>query len=226
MINPNYEKRPDINQVIENPWLNIDEFKNKELLNNLENKLKKEFQKREIDYKQSCKENKITSNNNNKNKKERKGSNDEDIEDIFKDLNPEYLGDFKFDYNKNYVKINGVIEPCQFMNSLIQQIKNNFKDEDVSFPIDEKKEELDFHCIFEYDENEEKEKIKCKLKEIGIEEISDFYYYFIKKNLEFEIKLFKVDNKTHIIRFMKISGNIEDYYKKRDKIILLIRDFL
>ena len=46
-----------------------------------------------------------------------------------------------------------------------------------------------------------------------------------KKECAIQVKLFELINGEYLLRFLKISGELEDYYKNVEKIINKIKEF-
>ena len=83
-----------------------------------------------------------------------------------------------------FIKINGNLNEVNFMNSLIEKIKNEFNEGIPYIKGDE--ESLKFEIEFE----EEEEKEDCKM----------------------DIELFKVEDGKYLLEFRRTGGKYDDYY--------------
>ena len=131
----------------------------------------------------------------------------------------------------HFIKIKGNLNPVKFMNSLANKIK--FKFEKIC-TIDEKKNKLKFKANFEDDEenNDDKldddltEEIKKLIEEEENneekEENEDEINYIKGRECSIQIELLKNNNREYILRFLKKSGDIEEYYKYLKEIYNLV----
>ena len=128
---------------------------------------------------------------------------------------------------KNFIKINGDLNPCKFMNCLANKIKSEFKD---NCEINENKQKLKFDITFlknEINEIEENKEFEEELDKLLAEYNLDEYENTIeKKNNIIQIKLFESVNGGYIVRFVKKGGEIEDYNQNLDKIIKIIKEII
>ena len=130
------------------------------------------------------------------------------------------------------------------MNVLINKLYDKFEN---NIFIEESKNSLKFNIIFEEEEEEEnkkKEEIKkyeeemaklnikinnkeneAKEENENNEEKEDDSENEImeKDNCIIQVKLFKLKNDEHLLRFIKKSGELEVYYNNLEKIIELIK---
>ena len=126
----------------------------------------------------------------------------------------------------NYIKINGNLRPCEFMNSLANEIVKNFED---NVKIDESKNALKFNVIFKetLEEVEEPdEELKKELDKLSLENSEEIEEVIDKKDCVIQIKLFQSLNGGYIVRFVKKEGEIEDYYKNLDSIKSIINKII
>ena len=146
----------------------------------------------------------------------------------------------------NYIKLKGNINPAHFMNILVNEIDEIFEQLNIIYIVKSKKS-LKFNVIFEEEEEEEnkkKEEIKkieeemaklnikinnkeneAKEENENNEEKEDDSENEImeKDNCIIQVKLFKLKNDEHLLRFVKKSGELEVYYNNLEKIIELIK---
>ena len=123
-----------------------------------------------------------------------------------------------------YIKIKGDLNPVDFMNHLVNKIVKTNEDK---CQIEERKNKLKFDVIFENEEEEEEEE-NIENEENSENQIDDKDNEKIinKKESVIKIELFKYDNKDHLLRFMKKSGEIEDYYKNLKSIYTYVEELL
>ena len=101
------------------------------------------------------------------------------------------------------------------MNSIINQIKINFKDDELRFEVSE--ENLKFNLIFNnINDEEEKKKKKKEEKEEKEEEEN------IKSVMQ--IEFFEYEDGRHLLEFFRTKGEFPDYYKHFLKIKEIIRE--
>ena len=153
-------------------------------------------------------------------------------------------------YLEYYIKIKGDISPYNYMNSLINEIKNKtiIKGCDCEINDDINRKILEFQLIIKenikeqfnekYDENVEEELKKLdeifskeeKVKEEEEEEDDDddeINNFKIKdRDLVIQIKLFESGENEYLIRFMKISGEKADFYKNLNYLYSLVKKVL
>jgi len=99
------------------------------------------------------------------------------------DLKAKKISKDRLRMNK-FIKINGNLNEVNFMNSLIEKIKNEFNEGIPYIKGDE--ESLKFEIEFE----EEEEKEDCKM----------------------DIELFKVEDGKYLLEFRRTGGKYDDYY--------------
>ena len=142
-------------------------------------------------------------------------------------LTPKYIEKSKLIMN-NFIKINGNLRPCVFMNSLANKIVKKF--EDIA-KIKESKNALKFNVIFEEpleDEDEEEldEDLKKELEKISLESTEELEEAIPQKNCVIQIKLFQNANGGYLIRFVRKEGEIEEYHKYFQSIKSIVKEIL
>ena len=232
MINYNPIKRPDINEVLNNKWLtDIDE---NDL--NLLKELNIEFNNRKIKIEKKN-ENRTININQNKNQniefKKNKSSSINKGNYFEENFDLEFIDDNKINI-KEYIKINGFLEPKEFMNLIVENIKDNENDikknDERELEINEDNNYYKFKIILkneeDEEEDEEEEEIDSNLKDLKEyeEKMTDYKQFINKKALKIEVTLFKSINGYHILIFNKIFGEKEDYYNKLETIISIIKN--
>jgi serine/threonine protein kinase len=233
MLSKDPTERPDIDKVLNHPWFeNIRKALNdKEQLKILEDELKKKLSERKNLVKQGSKLetqfkgvediNSLVDQN--------RGGGESDACLFNLDLVPDYI-----DINtleKNYIKIEGDINPAIFMSKLYYYIENEFEDCD---PKEIKNKNVPkFYVEFE---NEIEKKLKQYLEEEKSnnienddggekEETYDIEDDFIESpKLEIKFKMYKTYNEEYLIKFTKKSGELYDFYEKLEKIFSFIQN--
>ena len=213
MISLDPLKRPTIEQILKSKWMeeinNMEKVKEEELENEVKsilNELYKELQKDniviEIAQQLKLKGYEVRAFENNKN---RTFKND--------NLRPTKIPNDKIIFN-NYIIINGYINPINFMNSIINQIKEGYKDDEPNFIASFEK--LKFNIIFNNDEEDEEDEEKENKEEENKEEEN--------KESVMQIELFEYEDGRHLLEFIRIKGEFSDYYKNFLKIKEIIRE--
>ena len=231
MLSKDPKKRPDINKVLNHPWFeNVRKtLNNKEQLKILEDKLKKELSERKNAIKEGNRLETLI-----------KGEDFNSLVDLNRgvesyfclfDLNlkPEYI-----DVNtleKNFIKIEGDINPARFMSELYYYIENEFEDcnpkdinnENVPKFYVEFENEIE-KKLQEYLEEEKSNNIESNEGEEK-DEAYDVEDDFIEsQKLEIKIKMYKTYEEDYLIKFTKKSGELYDFYDKLKKIFSFIRN--
>ena len=118
----------------------------------------------------------------------------------------------------SHIKIKGNLNCYIFMNVLLNKIQEKFQ----NCIIDNKNAKTKYECniIFEQEESDEEEKdndnLKLKLNN--------------KKNNNedciINLELFKTENEEYILRFLRLSGSLGEFYSKVNQFICLAKDLL
>ena len=217
IIDFNPEKRPSIENILDDPWMEVA----KENDQNQEREIYEEFKRREKimeEYRINTivnKENiydKIIERNKSINNKDKKNYFENEF--VIKNIKESRLE------LRDYLIINGNIQPREFMDFIIYNLENEVQD---SF-IEANKDYFIIDVKFEYEEEEEENDEDLNEKEEkGY--INDKYGIY-KKDLFIQIILFGTENGNHILQFYKKSGEIEEYYQKLENIISIIKKAL
>ena len=227
MISYSPEQRPSIEDILKDPWMEEITSLDDKGYSELEKEVYKEFEKREIDVvsnnetinSDSSSSNEISIGNN-------RGLSDDEVAYFDLSLTPKYIQNIELKM-ENYIKINGNLRPCNFMNSLANKIKNNFED---NVKIEESKKALKFNVIFEetLEDDEEKpdEELKKELEKLSLEQNDEIKVVIAQKDCVIQIKLFQSLNGGYYVRFVKKEGEIEDYYKNLESIKSIIKKIL
>ena len=196
MVAFNPEERPTINEILKSPWLEEYNKLSKEEKEKLEEEVNAELLKIYDKIKDINSE--IKSANRVKDEGyETRAIDDGDI--IFSNnLTPKKISNDRININ-HHIIINGYLNAINFMNSLLNGIKNEF-DEEVSIITSE--ESLKFKITFE-DEVEEEEN-KDNIDQYG--------------NTIMIVELFQYEDGRHLLEFLRTGGKLLDYHKKFLKI--------
>ena len=225
MVSFSPDERPSINDILNDPWMKEIKDLNKNDLELLEKELYEEFEKRETLVKKSNENLDSQSSSEISLNSNRSGA-DDDKEYFDLSLTPKYIQKTGLNMN-NYLKINGNLHPCKFMNCLANKIKKDFGE---NCNIEECKNKLKFDIKFESEledeENEEDQNLEEELDKLGLENIDEFDDTIEKKDCIIQVKLFKSLKGGHILRFVKKRGEIDDYYKNLNNIKSIVKKIL
>ena len=220
------ELRPSIEDILKDPWMKeVTSLDDKEY-SKLEKEVYNEFKNREIDVVSSNETINSDSSSNIENPNGiNKGLSDDEVKYFDLNLTPKYIQDTELNMD-NYIKINGNLRPCEFMNSLANEIVKNYEG---NVKIDESKNALKFNVIFEEtlkEVEEPDEELKKELDKLSLENTEEIEEVIDQKDCVIQIKLFQSLNGGYIVRFVKKEGEIEDYYKNLDDIKSIIKKIL
>ena len=228
MVKTEPQERPDINQVLNDPWLNDFQEDNQLLLSEYE----QEFIRRNknIEETKDNKDNIININNKidfqGDNKSISDNSEDDDYKKSFelKIIDEE---DENIDL-KDFLIIQGDISPKDYMNFIKRLLKIEFseyinneiksKNKEGKFFFKGSKHYFKFKVGIEYD-NEKNYKNDD-------DEFNDEKLFIKKRNLLIRGTLLKSTNGYYILRFYKKSGDIEEYYEKLNQMISILKEFI
>ena len=219
MIHSSPQERPAIAEILIDPWFaeynNLTEQEKNDLEEELkENQLKErvnimtqENKKNEADYKNIAI--KPTSNR----------SAGKDFKSYFKDnLELSSIEENNLDMKYNF-KINGTLNPNDFMNELTDNLQNIKKEDEIrSLDIVSSDVYYKLYLIFD---NEDKE-IPEELKSLEFNDYDEYAKICGVQNLVIQIKLFKSDN-GYLIRVIKEEGSAEDFNVYLKKIMNSIK---
>ena len=226
MVSFNPQDRPSIEDILNDDWFKEIRDLNIEQLTQLENEIREELLKREQTIQKKLKEEIRTEGQSYSSNINMSGNRCGDDEKEYFDLSlTPKLGQTGIGMN-NYIKIKGKLNPAQFMNSLANKLENEFGD---NCNIDPAEKALKFDILFE-EEKEEEEEIPKELEEelakLGLEDVEENDDDLLKKDCIIQVKLFESINGGHLLRFVKKSGELEDYYKNLKKIMSLTKELL
>ena len=221
-------ERPTIEQILNDKWMEELKNKNEKEIKDIELEIYEDFIERENNIKDSTeiKVDIVNNNKNNRNIGNRSSSNEEknyfDYNLIPKDFK-------KGKYLEYYIKITGNINPVEIMNSLIKKLMDeNEKLNEYQCHIDINKNKLKFKAYFEEAEKDEEEEIDENLEEeinklnLDKEKIGEENNFnednkdndgIIKKCCCIKFELFKSNEEEYLLRFVRESGEKDDFYK-------------
>ena len=224
MVSYNPQERPSIEDILNSEWMMEIRDLNNQQMNDLENEIRQEFLKREIlvneqfkktmEAKEDCSTDMSSGN--------RGGEDETNYFDL--SLKPKFaqtgIG------MKNYIKINGEMNPVLFMNNLCQRISKKIENCD----IDANEYNLKFNVTFEEEEREEEipKELEEELAKLGLDdkenEENEEDDNLTKKKSVIQAKMFESVNGGYLLRFKKKGGELEDYYKNLKKIMALAQE--
>ena len=231
-------ERPSIEKILDNDWIKGKENNNEDL--KIKNEKKDNINK---DIETEIYEDFIERENiiNNSTKKEIEIVSDDDsdnecygISEDFRSISNEEINYFDdnvhpqiFREGKNleyFIKIKGRIKPAKFMNKLINKIEEE-KDKNgyhCKIEVNKKNNKLKFKAHFdkiEEEDNEEEidENLKEELAKLNLDEEENIENEdsgdIITKSCCIKIDLFEFDYEEYILRFVRESGEKDDFYK-------------
>ena len=215
--------RPSIEEILASPWMKEIRDLNDEQLSQLENEIKEEFLKREIEVNEAMKQEMQVENQESMESTGNRGANDEnEIFDL--SLKPKYAQTgLNMD---NYIKLKGTLSPARFMNSLANNIQKLFKGD---CNIEAAKNKLKFNIAFEEEQVDDEipEDIANELKELGLDEDEEQENENIKgKSTTIQVKIYESLNGGYLLRFVKKQGETNDYLDKFGKISEMIKKMI
>ena len=226
MVRTNPLERPDIHQVLNDPWLNDFQENDKELLIQYRN----EFIKRDEKIK------------NTNNEKVIEVEKKDDFQNYNKSMSTNFEeDDYKEDFElkiiddddenvslKDFIIIKGEIEPKDYMNFIKRLLKTDYadyinnviknKNKNGKFFFKRSKYYYKFKVGIEYDNDNDND----KTSEEDNDEFTDTKMFFKKGNLLIRGVLLQSRNGYYILRFYKKSGDTEEYYEILNKMVSIL----
>ena len=229
MVSFRPQERPTIEEILNDSWMKEINDLSKEDFAQLENQIREELLEREKKVNEELKiklQTDGTSETDNSEMDNTRGVVEDEKEYFDLSLKPKYaqtgIG------MNNYIKINGNLNPAKFMNSLINKLGKNIGDKCL---FEESKKTLKFNIVFEEEEEIKEEEIPKELEEelaqLGLEENDENEEVDLKKkDCVIQVKMYESINGGYLLRFVKKSGELEDYYKHLESIISLAKQSL
>ena len=225
MVSFRPQERPTIEEILSDDWMKEINDLTKEDYDQLENAIREEFLQREKIVNEELKKKMQTDGQSSSDMDNTRGIEEDEKEYFDLSLKPKYaqtgIG------MNNYIKINGNLNPVKFMNHLISKIGNVFGDKCT---FEESKKTLKFNIVFEEEELKEEEipkELEEELAQLGIEDNDENEEDDLqKKDCVMQVKMYESINGGHLLRFVKKSGELDDYYKHLEKIISLVKQLL
>lgn len=221
------ERPTTIDSILEDDWMKEIKEKNENELKDLELELYEEFLKREEIIK------KLTQKDYNIENKDKNDDDNRSLKDegkLFFNIEDNPIKEFKkgkiFEY---FIKIKGNLSPYKYMNDLANKIEEENEDEKREYdckiePIENK---LKFKAIFsavELEEEEENdEEVIKELEKLSLElgennDDNDDNNDIKRKECIINVELFKYENEGFLLRFLRKSGEMNDFYNIIKKI--------
>ena len=211
MVAYNPEERPRIKEILsEDPWLNelnVLLEKNPEEYKKLENEYISLMTKLEEKINEMLKVEIQAEENKGEEKPKTRGISFDESKKYFINLTPKKIKD-KRNY-KYYIQIKGYVNPNDFMNLLLNEIKEAF---DTKCLLQTDEEELKFKITFLNEDDEEE-------NDEEVEEEED-----IRKDCIMKVKLYNNENNEYLLCFDKCQGDLEEFYENFLKIKNIIQD--
>ena len=224
-------ERPSIEQILNNVWMKEkekEEIKNKNETD-IETEIYNDFIERENIIKYSTKkEFEIVSNDDdNENEYYEISENFKGISNIKKNYFDDNVLPRIFKEGKNleyFIKIKGKIKPAKFMNKLTKKIEDENEKIEYNWKIEvnKNKNKLQFKAYFDKKEEKEYEEeidenLKEELEKLNLEEEENIENEdkndIVKKSCCIKIDLFEFDYEEYLLRFVRESGEKDDFYK-------------
>ena len=214
--------RPNIEEILNSPWMKEIRDLNDEQLAELENEIKGEFLKRETSVNEGLRqEMEVESQESMESSGNRGASDENDYFDL--SLKPKYAQTgLNMD---NYIKLKGTLIPGIFMNSLANKIEKELGD----CYIQANKDKLKFNVAFEEEQfdDENPDELAEELKELGLDEEEEQENENMKgKNTKIQIKLYESYNGGYLLRFVKKQGETNEYLEKLEKISAIVKEMV
>ena len=129
----------------------------------------------------------------------------------------------------SHIKIKGNLNYYQFMNTLLDKINKKFENENCC--IDNQKSNKKYECdiIFEKDENEEENEEENENEtEENNNDNTDLQLNNLKnsKSCTINLELYQSGNEEYVLRFLRLSGSLGEYYSKVNQFICLANELL
>ena len=228
MVSFRPQERPTLEEILNSDWMKEIRDLNNEQYQSLENEVREEFLKREDLVNEQLKQKLETSRDEDDNSTDisgNRGGGDDEKEYFDLSLKPKFA-QTGLNMN-NYIKINGNLNPVKFMNRLANKIAEKIE----NCNIEENKNTLKFNVIIEQEEKEEEEipkEIEEELAKLDLgddneEEEDDILR---KKDCTLQVKIYESVNGGHLLRFLKKSGELDDYYKNLKTITNLVSELV
>ena len=236
-------ERTKIDEILNSDWMKEINDLNENQMNDLENEVRKEFERREnIILQEKTSKAEIKKESSDLGNMRSAGDNENNFNYNSKPY--EIKNEKHFD---NFIEIKTVLHPVILMNELINKLKDKYGNK-CNIIINEKK--LKFEIIFEKEKSKNEEileKMKEELKKLNINEIKFENNNKNKdenKNKEekgeeedeeeeeeenddnkieeekskIDVKLFKIKDNEYLLSFIKKEGDLEEFYNNVEKI--------
>ena len=228
MVSFRPQERPSFEEILNSDWMREIRDLNNEQFQHLENEVREELLRREALINEQLQQKlEITGDEEGSSTdiSGNRGGGEDEKEYFDLSLKPKFA-QTGLNMN-NYIKINGNLNPAKFMNSLANKIANKIE----NCNIEENKNTLKFNVIIEQEEKEEEE-IPKELEEelakldLGDDNEEEEDDILRKKDCILQVKIYESVNGGHLLRFVKKSGELDDYYKNLKTITTLVSEMV
>ena len=228
MVSFRPQERPSFEEILNSEWMKEIRDLNNEQLKKLENEVREEFLKRETLVNEQLQQKLETSGDEDGSSTDisgNRGGGEDEKEYFDLSLKPKFA-QTGLNMN-NYIKINGNLNPAKFMNRLANKIADKIE----NCNIEENKNTLKFNVIIEQNEKEEEEIPKELEEELAKLDLGDDNEVedndiLRKKDCILQVKIYESVNGGHLLRFVKKSGELEDYYNNLKTITNLVSELV
>ena len=221
MISFKPERRPRINEILNHPWFKEINDMSEEELSKLEVEIMEEFLALE---EKKNKDNESIHSNQNTDYTDNASNRGISLEKLFNnsiEIKRINKGD---KFANNYLKING-INPVDFMNLLVNYINKKYE-QTCNIEMSDKKLqfEVNFEIKLEYD-NDEHEKLE-ENEEIEEQKKFEKLEEEYNNNCYIKIKMYEDTEGGYLLNFIKMKGDIDNYYKYFLEIKDMVKELL
>ena len=190
MVSCNPKNRPRIEQILKGDWMKEINYMSEDQLNKLNDEIIEEFMRIEDEIE---KQNEFTQKTEDKESydtlNKTRGTSSEEVFGENIKIKKIKKGE---KFANNYIKIKGYLNPIKFMNSLLKEINENYS------------------CNYEYSEN----KLKFIANfEIGQEFETNNDLGEMDNFCMIKIKMYKDEEGGYFVNFIKLQGQLDDYYE-------------
>ena len=217
MIAKNEEDRPEsIEDILNDVWFNEIRNLNDDEKAALDNEVRAEFLAKEQIIKDILEINPHILDQFETFRSDTRGGNDSKRKPIFEsNINPKYKK-IEFVKDNNYIQLKGNLNHCYFMNKLIDNIINEYGEDNVQVNASSYK----YKCDLDFVENNDKEENKNDDNEEEDEEES------YENKCTIQLKLYQTGKEEFCLRFLRKLGNLPQYYLIIKKIFELARNMI
>ena len=226
-------ERYTIEEILKDKWMEEINQKNEKEIEDIELEIYNDFLERESIVNDSTKK-KIIMESNSSDDSYGISNDSRSLSNVESNYFDNYILPMLFEegnYLEYYIEIKGNIKPVKFMNKLIQKIKDEYENENEKneyschINVNKKEARLKFNAIFKKEDieenDEDEENNEEELEKLNIEEDksnednsdNSNNSIIMKKDCSIEIELFEFDMERYLLRYVRMFGEKEDFYK-------------